>query len=324
MNCSSFPPQDCTSWKKGHYLILVIGLVLLIAVSACQASAVENVATPSPPSATATLMPEPSLTPLPPKTATVAALIAREAGGLRIMTYNVYVGGSLNSGPGAKVDLLISIIKTYNPDLLGIQEANGWDQDDFAIADRVASELGMNYVYCKTTAHVEDGDQGQSFDTIIMSKFPIVDSETYPEIPHCFGRAEVLLPDGQSLQVFNLHVPYGYCQEFFPELLDITEPYLSGPALLMGDFNVIDPDWFAAGKGYGAGMNGCPEIMEESDWVWLSGNFVEGKIDQIWVSPPLGSYHYITMYHRSEFLVHYSDIGEASDHRPVAADIFFP
>ena len=236
------------------------------------------------------------------------------------MTYNIFLGGSFNSENNAKVDLLISIMKTYNPDVLGIQEADGWDLDNFAIADRVAAELDMNYVYCKKTKIDLHAEEGYTMDTIIMTKFDILDSESYPEIYNCLGRAELLLPDGQTIQVFNLHTPHGSCKELFPVLIDITEPYLDGLAVMMGDFNVTDPDWVVS-KGSGVG---CSELIQESPWVWLKGNFIEGKIDQIWVSPEMGNYEYYPMYHRSEFLVHYSDIGAASDHRPVAADIFFP
>ena len=313
MLASGISPQTPLSRPKTYLLFPLILIFILIAGSACQGS---------PPKLNSPA--QPSLTPLPPKTATVAALVAREAGGIRLMTYNIYLGGSFNSGENEKIDLLISIVKTYNPDILGIQEANGWDQDNFAIADKVAGELGMNYVYCKNEFVDEGAEDGHTFDTIILTKFPIIDSEEYPEIINCLGRAEVQLPDGQALQVFNIHVPYGKCQEFFPKMLKVSEPYLDGPAVLMGDFNVVDPDWVAAGKGYGSGMDGCPELMEESDWVWLKGNFIEGKIDQIWVSPQLGNYDHIPMYHRTEFLVHYSDIGAASDHRPVAADVLLP
>ncbi len=125
-------------------------LLLPITISAC-AETPPPAAEPLPPSPTPsfTIEPTPMNTPLPPKTATVAALIARDAGGIRFMTYNIFLGGSFYSENNAKVDLLISIMKTYNPDVIGIQEADGWDLDNFAIADRVAAELDMNYVYCK-------------------------------------------------------------------------------------------------------------------------------------------------------------------------------
>ena len=188
-------------------------ILLLITLSACGGSLPSPDNTQPPPSEIVSVTPQsiPASTPLPPKTATVAALIAREAGGIRFMTYNVFLGGSLNSENNAKIDLLISIMKTYDPDVLGIQEASGWYLDNYAIADKVADELGMNYVYCKDTKLDLTAEEGFNFDTIIMTKFEIVDSESYPEIHHCTGRAKVLLPDGQTLQVFNVHIPYGSC-----------------------------------------------------------------------------------------------------------------
>ncbi len=111
--------------KKDRYMLLFF-ILLFTTLSACEGTSPQptNIL-PPPPTASSTPEPTPMKTPLPPKTATVAALIAREAGGIRFMTYNIFLGGSFNSENNAKVDLLISIMKTYNPDVLGIQEADG-------------------------------------------------------------------------------------------------------------------------------------------------------------------------------------------------------
>jgi endonuclease/exonuclease/phosphatase family metal-dependent hydrolase len=99
---------------------------------------------------------------------------------------------------------------------------------------------------------------------------------------------------------------------------------MDGYAVLMGDFNVVNPVWVATGGGYHKAMEGCPEMIEESGWVYLPSNVRTADIDHIWVSPIMGDYDFIPMMHRSEFLVHYSQVSLVSDHNPIAVDVFFP
>ena len=152
--------------------VMMLSVLMLDFISACTSTPVQpSNATPAQPSNATPAQPSNAT---PDRTATVSFLRSREGGGIRFMTYNVQVGGW---GPMNDLENLITVLKTYNPDVLGIQEANGWDQNDFAIANRVANALGMDYVYCKS---VSGGPEhaGNSFDTLILSKFIFLDSGT--------------------------------------------------------------------------------------------------------------------------------------------------
>jgi endonuclease/exonuclease/phosphatase family metal-dependent hydrolase len=302
--------------------LIVLSLILVL-LSSCQTGEqAQSMVTDPPPAVEITQPTEtqpPAPTDLPPKTATAAALIARESGGLRLMTYNILMGGNMIN---ETKEILLRTLETYDPDVLAIQEANGWDAGNFAVTERFANELGYNYVYCKSLGDQPEGAEG-TFDTIIMTRFEILESEVNPDVGHCLGRVKLALPNGEPLHVFNVHSPHWTCKDNFPKLVKITQPYMDEHAVLMGDFNVVNPTWYAE-KGAMSAMEGCPEILLESDWTWLEGNVLDSDIDQIWVSPSLAQYDFTAMYHRTEFLVHYNDIGAISDHRPKAVDIYLP
>ena len=292
------PSEEDSSMKKAGYLACCMALAFLI--TSCSGSGGSG--------ARADSEAEVSLSPFEQRTATFEAAVSRDYDSLRVMTYNVMVGGSGLTG-GDNIARIIDIVQSYSPDILGIQEANGWDENDFAIANRIASETGMDYVYCQSQS---------DFDTVIFSKFTIADSSAHPEVEWCLGRAEVRLPNGGLLQVFNLHIPKDFCSTYYPQVVELTMPYMDDFAVLMGDFNVVNP---FEGSTVNS-MVGCNELLQEAGWKWLGNENAGFSIDQIWVSFPMHDFDQISYIGRVELLADSKLLAEASDHRPVAADIF--
>ncbi|MBI5351253.1 MAG: endonuclease/exonuclease/phosphatase family protein [Chloroflexi bacterium] len=131
-------------------------------------------------------------------TATASALQAH-TGAIRFMSYNVQEGGR------DKLPQITSMLKAYNADVLSLEETNGWQLDDFAIAKQVAADLGMQYVYCSSGSPVVDKN-GNTFDMVLMSKLEIKSSETFVDVQNCLIRAEIATPDGGTVQVFATQI----------------------------------------------------------------------------------------------------------------------
>ena len=110
-----------------------------------------------------------------------------------VMTYNILNGAGVlpdfepfaaESGyPGNRLQQVIGIIRAVDPDILGIEEAAGWDwEEDLpegmteSVAETVANELNMNYCI-GTCVYSECGYN----DVVLYTKYQIIESEDYQE-----------------------------------------------------------------------------------------------------------------------------------------------
>ena len=162
---------------------------------------------------------------------------------LTFMTYNIRVGAGrenllmpvkyLNSS-GEKLEKIASAIKSVDPDIIGLQEVKGSAQ-----AKSLADALGFNYVY------VSHGDSRLEWGLAVLSRFTIV--EYQQEVIHHDDKkprvalvCTIDLPDS-SITVVNVHYALGDYDKQVKETMRILGN-ISGPALLMGDLNLIDPE----------------------------------------------------------------------------------
>jgi len=58
---------------------------------------------------------------------------------MKIISMNVFEGGR------GKVDAICAWLKSLEPDVVCIQEANGWSDNDFATCKRVAEQTGLQF-----------------------------------------------------------------------------------------------------------------------------------------------------------------------------------
>ncbi len=206
---------------------------------------------------------------------------AAEGMKLTVMTYNIAYGAGVDPTEqriverdtkgmlvGNRLQRVISVIKHVNPDIVGIQEACSWDKNDEAVAKQVAGELGMHFYLAKS---------GRSrFDVALFSKLPIIWARGYPDdFSRAALQAQLKLPDGRTLHVFNAHFDLPRNMEgqlgeirYLARRMRLRSSNLS---LMMGDANFS----------YG--------VHKESTEALLASRFVIAppvgkRIDQIWTS----------------------------------------
>jgi len=162
---------------------------------------------------------------------------------LTLMTYNIRVGAGrenllmpvkyLNSS-GEKLEKIASAIKSIDPDIIGLQEVKGSAQ-----AKSLADALGFNYAY------VSHGDSRLEWGLAVLSRFTIV--EYQQEVIHHddkkprVGLVCTIDLNNSSITVVNVHYALGDYDKQVKETMRIVVD-ISGPALLMGDLNLIDPE----------------------------------------------------------------------------------
>lgn len=240
---------------------------------------------------------------------------AQEA--ITVMTYNVLNGsgvgptdpngqwccegrGCCGAKGGNRLPLILEIIKAVSPDIVGIQEAYLWQQDDDAIARQVAQELGMNYYI--GTAGIPDGAH-----VVLFTKFQIVEATIYPEhftSPVIRGGLHAVLKTdlGNTLHIFLVHLrPDSTSENETSFLLQIANPFLNDLTIIMGDMNFLENSSQASN-------------LHEAGWQLA----VTSRVDHIWVS------HELACYVESGPSLSQFNLAAASDHNPVVAQICIP
>ena len=162
---------------------------------------------------------------------------------LTLMTYNIRVGAGrenllmpvkyLNSS-GEKLEKIALAIKSVDPDIISLQEVKGSVQ-----AKSLADALGLNYVY------VSHGDSRLEWGLAVLSRFTIVRYQQEvihhdDKKPRVALTCTIDLPNA-SITVVNVHYALGDYDKQVKETMRILGDIM-GPALLMGDLNLIDPE----------------------------------------------------------------------------------
>jgi endonuclease/exonuclease/phosphatase family metal-dependent hydrolase len=232
---------------------------------------------------------------------------------VKVMSYNILWGAGVNrefdknlSAPDFKyyqsgksrLPELLSVIKEWDPDILGIQEGAGWDRGEPSVIEKVAKELNMNYFLAKGAA--------SELNVMLLSKYKIVETENLsPEIGNVGAlRAKLITPDGQPLNVFVVHLDNSSedlrsCE--VNTLVQYVQPYLEQRVLIMGDFNT-----------YQGALEMKPIEMEPIAMKQVA--ISAPGIDQIWISSS-------TNWSKSDWFKSFAPRDLISDHLPVGAEI---
>jgi sialidase-1 len=177
---------------------------------------------------------------------------------VRVMTYNLWIGGESGGQPLTQSAL---VIQAAQADIVGIQESSGEQRADKSRPDNaaeIARMLGWHHV-----------DQGGG--RAVLSRFPITGLTP--------GRqgAIVPLPSGRPLYVFNVHLPASPYQPY--QLLRI--PY--------GDAPFLDTPEELVAAAHAARSAGVTALLQElsprikaGDAVVLTGDFNEPS-HQDWI-----------------------------------------
>jgi endonuclease/exonuclease/phosphatase family metal-dependent hydrolase len=231
---------------------------------------------------------------------------------LRVMSYNILFGAGADPAweqaaaklspfayPGNRLPQILEVIKAARPDILGIQEAAGWDKGSPSLAEQVAAELGMNYFLAPTPSGLH---------VALFTRFKIVEAQNLSTRMGNVGalHATLAMPDGQLGHVFVVHLDPFSAKTRAAELVTLTQdmsPYLPSPTLLMGDMNFYCLDNPAD----------CQEYQVLSQAGWCLATAGPYKIDQIWTSPSLNQPVEALPFPGASF--------DISDHLPVGAAI---
>lgn len=181
-----------------------------------------------------------------------ATLHIRAADNLRVMSFNIWVGGDSGRQPLSQT---LKVIQTAGADIVGLQEKFG-DKKNGVRPDngrKLAEMLGWNYF---------DQDPGNS--TAILSRFPIITNT-----PKKWGVA-VRLPSGRTAWHFNVHLAHAPYQPY--QLLNI--PYADAPFIKTSEEAVTE-----ARKARGAQVERMlaelKPILAQGHPVFVTGDFNE-------------------------------------------------
>jgi endonuclease/exonuclease/phosphatase family metal-dependent hydrolase len=231
---------------------------------------------------------------------------------IKVMSYNVLFGAGVDRQYDHlllpelrnknRLPELVSLIKGAKLDILGIEEANGWNRGDPQVVEQVAEQLEMNYYLAEAP---------NDFHVVLLTKFEITDAknlsgkegDTVFETMRAL-RATLRTPNGQSFNIFIVHLdPFSTKIRLYQldALMDELELYKGQTTILMGDMNFC-VDW--------------PEytILEKAGWQHVA---LATDIDQIWISPA-------AYWTSKPLLILGSSARELrglSDHLPVSAEI---
>ncbi len=224
----------------------------------------------------------------------------------RVLSYNILYGAGVqrkwdSALPPALVGKdrlpeLLSFIKSANPDIWGVEEANGWDEGTPPVIQQVANALGMDYYLVKTAG---------GFHLGLLTKFRILETENLTVDVGRQGalRAALQLPDGERLNVFVAHLDPSssdsrLCQ--VSALLQRLRPYLRQRTILIGDMNFTPQS-----REY--------QSLERAGWRPVAVETTVG-IDQIWATP-------LVEWSSTQWFHALTLPKDLSDHNPIGAEI---
>lgn len=243
---------------------------------------------------------------LPPEVTTQPAVTETPAGiaTIKVETYNILYGGGFDERVPAEERLdnrlkgILEYISAESPDILGLQELNGWELGDPQNMAQYAKDLNMNGYLATDVNGLHNG---------LLTKFEILETKNLSPILGNIGGLYARLdsPIG-PINFFNVHndpksPATKACQT--KKLMQLAEAYKNEPTFLMGDFNDF-PDFSPKG--------------------WVNPiSLGDRHIDQIWVSPVVkASFEFSKLVPQSKYdsteTYDGKQLYQLSDHMPVA------
>lgn len=147
---------------------------------------------------------------------------------MKIISYNI-----LNGAPATTAELA-QFVRGEDPDLLCIQEANGWDADGWRPAREFAADVGL--------PHIAPGKSNTPYNLITFSRFPLLETQVVTAgLWHSAVRVRVSAPGG-TLDAWSVHLDPRAEDRRVAEaglLLSALDP--ATDTVLMGDFNSLSP-----------------------------------------------------------------------------------
>ena len=252
------------------------------------------------------------------------AVIPPKGQSLRVMTYNIYGARATSPANAADLDAIAEVIRRQNPDFVTLNEVdvftNRTGKDVHQSCD-LAEKLGMEWHFSKAI----DRDGGEYGDAV-LSKYPILEKRSYrlpcaAEQPGedrslCVIRVQI---DGKDLYVASTHLDHlsGDASRLVQatEIRRIRDTELEGDLILCGDLNAIPSSNVIAT------MTSFLTNTGPIDQYTFPSDDPSRKIDYIMYAP----IEHFGVQNCQVVSRGDQQVGgvDASDHRPVIADIRF-
>ena len=252
------------------------------------------------------------------------AVIPPKGQSLRVMTYNIYGARATSPANAADLDAIAEVIRRQNPDFVTLNEVDVFTNrtgKDVHQACDLAEKLGMEWHFSKAI----DRDGGEYGDAV-LSKYPILEKRSYrlpcaAEQPGedrslCVIRVQI---DGKDLYVASTHLDHlsGDASRLVQatEIRRIRDTELEGDLILCGDLNAIPSSNVIAT------MTSFLTNTGPIDQYTFPSDDPSRKIDYIMYAP----IEHFGVQNCQVVSRGDQQVGgvDASDHRPVLADIRF-
>jgi len=252
------------------------------------------------------------------------AVIPPKGQSLRVMTYNIYGARATSPANAADLDAIAEVIRRQNPDFVTLNEVDVFTNrtgKDVHQARDLAEKLGMEWHFSKAI----DRDGGEYGDAV-PSKYPILEKRSYrlpcaAEQPGedrslCVIRVQI---DGKDLYVASTHLDHlsGDASRLVQatEIRRIRDTELEGDLILCGDLNAIPSSNVIAT------MTSFLTNTGPIDQYTFPSDDPSRKIDYIMYAP----IEHFGVQNCQVVSRGDQQVGgvDASDHRPVIADIRF-
>jgi endonuclease/exonuclease/phosphatase family metal-dependent hydrolase len=234
---------------------------------------------------------------------------------LRVMSYNIHHGEGLDK----RVDLerIAAVIKAEKADIVGLQEV---DKGVERTARRdmpaeLAALTGMTCVFSNNFHH-----QGGKYGNAVLTRFPVKSwsNRHYKMLRpgEQRGIIQVLMEvEGRPLMFMNTHIDYrgddSERWENTKEIKELVDAYSDVPTIIVGDFN--DYSHSRVYKRLTEFLVDAWTVAGEGDGFTIPANKPNRRIDYIFYTPasPIVPKRV------------WVPVTEASDHRPVVAELEF-
>ena len=252
------------------------------------------------------------------------AVIPPKGQSLRVMTYNIYGARATSPANAADLVAIAEVIRRQNPDFVTLNEVDVFTNrtgKDVHQARDLAEKLGMEWHFSKAI----DRDGGEYGDAV-LSKYPILEKRSYrlpcaAEQPGedrslCVIRVQI---DGKDLYVASTHLDHlsGDASRLVQatEIRRIRDTELEGDLILCGDLNAIPSSNVIAT------MTSFLTNTGPIDQYTFPSDDPSRKIDYIMYAP----IEHFGVQNCQVVSRGDQQVGgvDASDHRPVIADIRF-
>ena len=252
------------------------------------------------------------------------AVIPPKGQSLRVMTYNIYGARATSPANAADLDAIAEVIRRQNPDFVTLNEVDVFTNrtgKDVHQARDLTEKLGMEWHFSKAI----DRDGGEYGDAV-LSKYPILEKRSYrlpcaAEQPGedrslCVIRVQI---DGKDLYVASTHLDHlsGDASRLVQatEIRRIRDTELEGDLILCGDLNAIPSSNVIAT------MTSFLTNTGPIDQYTFPSDDPSRKIDYIMYAP----IEHFGVQNCQVVSRGDQQVGgvDASDHRPVIADIRF-